>query len=210
MRCRHCVGCLPIGSQLGASASGAIPNLLAFFAKRSNRPTATSTVATPNVRLTSTQAVWFAQMADIPRVTTSQTDLRDVGGGEVDHQQTTVGLDGDMSLAPDDLLASVITSCFRFRSLDRLVVDDAAGRARLASDPLTAKHQRHVVDGLEQEAPNEPANHRQTVGQGGKSFGNVRQPPPERARYRIGHPLLGAPGRNGSICAHSSSVKFVG
>jgi hypothetical protein len=54
--CRHCVGCLPIGSQPGASASGAIPNLLAFFAKRSNRPTATSTVATPNFRLTSTPA----------------------------------------------------------------------------------------------------------------------------------------------------------
>jgi len=72
--------------------------------------------------------------------------VRDVGGGEVDHQQTTVGVDGDMLLASDDLLASVITSCFRFRSLDRLAVDDAAGRARLASDPLTVKHQREVVD----------------------------------------------------------------
>ena len=83
--------------------------------------------------------------------------VRDVGGGEVDHQQTTVGVDGDMSLTSDDLLASVITSCFRFSSLDPLAVDDAAGRARLASDPLTVKHQRHVVDGLEQEAPHEPA-----------------------------------------------------
>src|SRR5260221_14643490 len=61
--------------------------------------------------------------------------VRDVGGGDVDHQQTTVGVDGDMSLASDDLLASVITSCFRFRSLDRLAVDYAAGPARLASDP---------------------------------------------------------------------------
>ena len=54
-----------------------------------------------------------------------------------------------------------------------------------------------------------------------KSFGNIRQPPPERARYRIafktsrksvraGRPLLAAPGRNGSIRAHSSSVKSVG
>jgi hypothetical protein len=64
-------------------------------------------------------------------------------------------------------------------------------------------------------------NHQQTVGQGGKSFGNIRQPPPERARYRVafktsrksvraGRPLLAAPGRNGSIRAHSSSVKSVG
>src|ERR1700730_9334564 len=51
--------------------------------------------------------------------------VRDVGGGEVDHQQTTVSVDGDMSLGSDDLLASVITSCFRLRSLDRLAVDDA-------------------------------------------------------------------------------------
>jgi hypothetical protein len=41
--------------------------------------------------------------------------VRDVGGGEVDHQQTTVGVGGDMSFASNDLLASIITSCFRFR-----------------------------------------------------------------------------------------------
>ena len=35
----------------------------------------------------------------------------------------------------DGVLASVITSCFRFRSLDRLAVDDAAGtRAGQISD----------------------------------------------------------------------------
>jgi hypothetical protein len=43
--------------------------------------------------------------------------VRDVGGGEVDHQQITVGVDGDLSLASDDLLASVVTSCFRLRAL---------------------------------------------------------------------------------------------
>ena len=80
-----------------------------------------------------------------------------IGGGEVYHQKATVGIDGDVALAPDDFLARVVTPCFCMRSLDRLAVDDPARGARLTSAPFAVEHQRHVVDGLEQEAPDEPA-----------------------------------------------------
>ena len=73
----------------------------------------------------------------------------DVGGGEIDHQKATVGIDSDMTLSADNLLAGVITSFFSFRRLDRLAVDDAARRARLAPDPLTVEHQRHVMKSSE-------------------------------------------------------------
>jgi hypothetical protein len=64
-----------------------------------------------------------------------------------------------VTLASDDLLAGVVTSCFCFRSLDRLAVDDAARGARLAPGPLTIEHQRHVVDRLEQKRRTKRRNH---------------------------------------------------
>lgn len=57
----------------------------------------------------------------------------DVGRGQIDHQQTSVRIHGNMPLAPDDLLAGVITSCLRMRCLDALAVDHPGGRARLAT-----------------------------------------------------------------------------
>ena len=57
----------------------------------------------------------------------------DVGGRQIDHQKTAVGVDRDVALATDDLLARVVSPCFRFRSFDRLAVDDAPGWARFAS-----------------------------------------------------------------------------
>lgn len=64
-------------------------------------------------------------------------------------------------------------------------------------------------------------NHQYTVCHGGKSFGSIRQPPPERAMYRIAsrivrrsavglRPRRGGLGSSGRIRSHSSSVRSVG
>src|ERR687893_1769847 len=64
-----------------------------------------------------------------------------------------VGIDRDVALASDDLLGGVVTSRLGSRGLDRLAVDHRRRGTRLAPSPLTINHQRHIVDGLEQEAP---------------------------------------------------------
>src|SRR5260221_11330431 len=56
--------------------------------------------------------------------------LRHAGGGDGGHQQTTVGVGGDMALASPNLLASGVTSGFRFNVRDRCDFEDAARRAR--------------------------------------------------------------------------------
>ena len=62
----------------------------------------------------------------------------DVGGGQIDHQKTAVGVDRDVTLAAHDLLARVVSSCFRFWSLDRLAVEDAPP-VGLASRPTRSR-----------------------------------------------------------------------
>jgi hypothetical protein len=42
----------------------------------------------------------------------------DVGGREVDHQEAAIGVDRNVPLASDNLLARIVTSYFRFRSFD--------------------------------------------------------------------------------------------
>src|SRR5277367_1756974 len=81
----------------------------------------------------------------------------DVGGRQIDHQKTAVGVDRDVALATHDLLARVVSPCFRFRSFDRLAVDDAPSWARFASHALSVKHQRDVVDRLKHEPTHESA-----------------------------------------------------
>ena len=81
----------------------------------------------------------------------------DVGGGQVDHEEPAVGVDRDVALASDDLLAGVVAASLGAGRLDALAVDDAGRRARLAPNPFAIDHHRHVVDRLEEEPPHEAA-----------------------------------------------------
>lgn len=57
----------------------------------------------------------------------------DVGRRQVDQQQATAGIDGDMALATDDLLGPVeAAGATGRRGLDRLTVDDAGAGLRPA------------------------------------------------------------------------------
>src|SRR4051812_12916515 len=54
----------------------------------------------------------------------------DVSRRQVDHEQAPVGIDGDVALAPDDLLSRVIAAPFGPWRLYRLAVDHTRGRLR--------------------------------------------------------------------------------
>ena len=145
----------------------------------------------------------------------------DVGGRQIDHQKTAVGVDRDVALATHDLLARVVSPCFSFRSFDRLAVDDAAGWARFASHALSVEHQRDIVDRLKHEPTDKSAKPpidrlpRREI---------IRQHPPSPARTghvadRVQHlpqidldrpPSLRCTRKQGLIRAHSSSVKSLG
>ena len=106
-----------------------------------------------------------------------------VGGGEIDHQKTTVGIHRHMSLAPDGLLRTVVAPLRpRSRRLDRLAVDNPGARAGLAADALAVNHQGKVVNGAEQhqthKAP-EPPIHRLP----GRKVLRQHPPPTSRARH---------------------------
>lgn len=67
-----------------------------------------------------------------------------------DHaEQQPERVDGDVTLASDDLLVSVETPVFSaFAGPDRLTVDDRRGGRRLPTDGLPDRHPRGVVDRL--------------------------------------------------------------
>lgn len=49
--------------------------------------------------------------------------VRDVGGGQIDHQQPAIGVYGDVTLATDNLLSSIVATLFSRWRLDGLTVD---------------------------------------------------------------------------------------
>ncbi|OAG75557.1 hypothetical protein Amal_03257 [Acetobacter malorum] len=73
------------------------------------------------------------------------------------HQQAAIGIDGDMPLAPDDLLACVIASRLCVRRLDTLAVDHTARRVRFTSFSFTIEHRIDVMDRAEQEPAHQTA-----------------------------------------------------
>ncbi len=83
--------------------------------------------------------------------------IGDIGGGQVDHQEPPIGVDGDMAFAAHDLLPGVVASLFGARRLDRLAVDDARRGACFATETLAIRHQGNIMDGAEQELPQEAA-----------------------------------------------------
>ncbi len=83
--------------------------------------------------------------------------IGDVGGGEVDHQQRSVGIDGDMALAAGDLLARIVAAFLGIWRLDRLAVEDARRRARLPAGPPPIRHQGTIMDGAAQRLSHESA-----------------------------------------------------
>jgi hypothetical protein len=68
-------------------------------------------------------------------------------------KQPSVGVDRDMALAADDLLAGVIAARLAMRRFDRLAVDHRSRRACFATLPFPIEHEFDVMDRLEQEAP---------------------------------------------------------
>src|ERR1700688_1285642 len=81
-----------------------------------------------------------------------------VCGGEIDHQEAAISIDHDVAFAANYLLAGIVAALGAWRwRLDRLAVDNPAGRARLAALLLAIHHQRDVVDSAKQEQPHETA-----------------------------------------------------
>jgi hypothetical protein len=93
--------------------------------------------------------------------------VRNVGGGQIDHQQPPIGIHSNIPLAPHDLLACVKTALSR--------------RWRLLTDwlsitpALTTQHQFDIVDCLARQFP-EPAIDRLSDP---KWIGSIRPPQPE-------------------------------
>src|SRR5450631_785604 len=132
----------------------------------------------------------------------------DVGGGEIDHQEPPICIDGDVALSADNLLAGVVSPGFSLRSLDRLAVDHASGGAGLASGALAIQHQRHVVDGWEQKAPRqfaEPAVDRLP----GPEM-DRQHPPAATGTHEIAHSVDHLPEINLSGTAATSRLGLLG
>jgi len=72
----------------------------------------------------------------------------DIGGGEIDHQETPVGIDRDVALAADNFLGAIIAArALCGRRLDRLPVEHRRIRFGRAAAARPVDHQGDLVDG---------------------------------------------------------------
>lgn len=76
---------------------------------------------------------------------------------EIDHQKTAVRIDGDVALAPDDLLGGVKAPFPGARRFHRLAVDDACRGTGFMPRFLAIHHHRNIMDGVEQQPPDKLA-----------------------------------------------------
>src|SRR6266851_3479696 len=80
---------------------------------------------------------------------TTTVAILNTGRVRFEYKAAPVGVDESMTLTPVDLLARVVAARpTRLCRLDALAVDDRAGRASLASNPLAILHDEGVIDGL--------------------------------------------------------------
>src|SRR5665648_559227 len=104
----------------------------------------------------------------------------DVGGRQIDHQEAAIGVDSNVPVAAHYLLGRAIASLGGQRRLDRLAVEDAGARARLATgrsrSTITAKS--WMV--RNRSSRTKRRNHQYTVCHGGKCTGSIRHSQPER------------------------------
>lgn len=108
----------------------------------------------------------------------------DVGGYQIDHQQSPVGVDRDMTLSVDDFLAGVIAACLAMRGFDRLTVDHAAdGSLRDLAAPDRASVD--IMDRLEQQTPRQPA--KPTVDRPPVTEMHRQHPPAAARAHEIAH-----------------------
>ncbi|MCY1364198.1 hypothetical protein D9M69_509930 [compost metagenome] len=76
---------------------------------------------------------------------------------QVHHQQPPICIHGNMPLAPDDLLRSIVAALFRRWRLHRLTIYDTSAGARLPSLQLPVEHQYNIVERAKQEPAHQSA-----------------------------------------------------
>jgi len=82
----------------------------------------------------------------------------EIGRGEIDHQQSSVGIDDDVALSSDQLLGGVVAALSpRCRGFHCLAVDHPGARAGFAARSFPVHHHGDVVDGAEQHQSHETA-----------------------------------------------------
>lgn len=75
-------------------------------------------------------------LADGGQDTLRLRGVRYVGRSQMDNQKPAVGIDRDVPFAPDNVLGSVVTSCFGVERFDGLAVENVSRRAGRMPDKI--------------------------------------------------------------------------
>lgn len=154
-------------------------------------------------------------LADVVEDGVGARAVRNVCGGEVHHQQPAIGINGDVPLAPGNLLSSVKPARFCRWRLDRLTVNHLSAQTGLPPLALTIQQQLNVMDRLEQAparqfekpainrllCPEMDRQHAPATAPSGPTLTTSRK---STSRRRPRRPGLGI---NGARRSHSSSVR---